>query len=124
MTIISPRKASRYFRAKMEFTTGPIELDDMIRRQENIMIIDVRRPEDYKLGHIPGAINKYRADDAGFDGLSKQKNNIVYCYSEDCHLAASAARDFADFGYPVLELEGGFEGWKEHNLPIEVAPGA
>lgn len=120
MTITSPKKASKFFRAKMEFTTGPIELDEMIKRQENIHIIDVRKPEDFKLGHIPGAINKCRSVDASFAGLSRDKVNIVYCYSFECHLAASAAREFAENGYPVMELEGGFQAWKEHNLPVEM----
>ena len=122
MTISSPKKASKYFRAKMEFTTGPVELNSMIQLQEPINIIDVRKGEDFRLGHIPGAINKYRHLDASMTGLSKDRNNIIYCYSEDCHLAASAACVFAENGYPVLELEGGFEGWKERNLPVEVHP--
>ena len=123
MTVVSPKKAKKYFTAKMDFTTGPIELDAMIKRQENITIIDVRKPEDYRSGHIPGAINKYRAEDDSFTGLSKKRNNVIYCYSEDCHLAAAAAKEFAENGFPVIELEGGFEGWKEYNLPIEISPG-
>lgn len=43
----------------------------------------------------------------------------MYCYSEVCHLAAAAARDFAEHGYPVMELEGGFEEWHRNNLSIE-----
>ena len=121
-TVVSPRKAKKYFSAKMNFTTGPVELDEMIKKQENIIIIDVRKPEDYKRGHIPGAINKYRAEDESYTGLSKKRNNIIYCYSEQCHLAAAAAKEFADKGYPAIELEGGFEAWKEHNLPIEESP--
>lgn len=122
MVLVSPKKAGKYFRAKMEFTTGPVELNDMIQIQEHINIIDVRKPEDFRMGHIPGAINKYRQLDTSLTGLTKDRNNIIYCYSEDCHLAASAAREFAEHGYPVLELEGGFEGWKAHNLPVEVQP--
>jgi len=106
MVLSSPKKASKYFRAKMEFTTGPMELNNMIQLQERINIIDVRKPEDFRLGHIPSAINKYRHLDTSLTGLSKDRNNIIYSYSEDCHLAASAARDFAEHGYPVLELEG------------------
>ena len=106
----------------MEFTTGPIELNGMIQQQEDINIIDVRKPEDFRQGHIPGAINKYRQLDESFTGLSKDRNNIIYSYSEDCHLAPLSAREFAEHSYPVIELEGGFESWKMHNLPLEVQP--
>jgi hypothetical protein len=34
-------------------------------------------------------------------------------------LAANACVRFASQGYPVMELEGGFEVWKEHELDIE-----
>ena len=56
--------------------------------------------------------------DAGA-GLSKERLNVLYCYSQVCHLAATAAAQFAERGYSVMELEGGFEGWKENMLPVE-----
>lgn len=119
MTVTSPRKASKYFRAKMDFTTGPMELDGMIKRGEKIRIIDVREPEDYAASHIPRAINLPKERWATFAGLSREEVNIVYCYSEVCHMAAEAARDFALNDYSVMELEGGFEEWQKHELPVE-----
>lgn len=119
MVFPNPKKAKEFFDAKMEFTIGPIELNDMLKHQENINIIDVRKLEDYVKGCIPGAINLPK-DMWGYPvGLSKDKVNIVYCYSHVCHLAAAAARDFAEHGYPVMELEGGFEEWQRYGLPVE-----
>ena len=120
MTLVSPRKAHKYFKAKMEFTTGPVELDRMIKEHENVNIIDVRSADDYALEHIPGSINLGKGRWSSCSGLSRQAVNVVYCYSEDCHIAATAAMEFTDQGFSVIELEGGFEGWKDHNLPIEV----
>lgn len=119
MLLTNPRRAIKFFKAKMEFTTGPHELSMMIEDEENINIIDVRRPEDYDVGHIPGAVNLFRAAERNYTKLSRDKINIIYCYSEQCHLAASAAQDFAEHGFSVMELEGGFETWKEHDLAIE-----
>jgi len=119
MVHVDTRKATEFFAAKLNFTTGPIELDDMIRKEENINIIDVRRPEDYANGHIPGAINLSKDEWTTFFGLSKGRVNIIYCYSEACHLAASAAKYFAEHDFPVMELEGGFEEWHRAGLPVE-----
>lgn len=119
MVHISPKKAWKFFESKMEFTTGPVELNEMIKNHENINIVDVRRPGDYEKGHIPDAANLPKEKWCTHVGLSKDKVNVVYCYSQVCHLAADAAREFARNGYPVMELEGGFEGWKNHNLPVE-----
>jgi len=40
--------------------------------------------------------------------------NVVYCYSAVCHLAARACISFASRGFPVMEMDGGFEAWKEY----------
>jgi rhodanese-related sulfurtransferase len=119
ITLTDIRKAVDYFDAKLEFTTGPIELRDMIERGENISIIDVRKEEDYRKGHIPGSINLSREKWDSLEGLSRNRTNVVYCYSQQCHLAASACKHFAERGYPVVELEGGFEAWQERSMPVE-----
>jgi rhodanese-related sulfurtransferase len=114
-----PARAKTYFENKMTFTTGPVELDRMIKSGENISLIDVREPEDFAKGHIPGAINLPKAQWASLKGLSKDKTNVVYCYTVVCHLAAAACVEFAGQGFPVVELDGGFEQWKENDLDVE-----
>jgi len=115
-----PARALAYFEDQLAFTTGPVELDRWIRTgEDNLVVVDVREPADFAKGHIPGAINipKDRWDSP--QGLATDKTNVVYCYSQQCHLAANACVHFATRGHPVMELEGGFEAWKEHELDIE-----
>jgi rhodanese-related sulfurtransferase len=119
LTIHDPARAREYFEAKMAFTTGPVELDRMIKSGENINLIDVREPEDFAKGHIPGAINLPKAQWDSLKGLAKDKTNVVYCYTVVCHLAAAACVQFASQGFPVMELDGGFEQWKENDMDIE-----
>jgi rhodanese-related sulfurtransferase len=119
MTLVDTKKATEFFDAKLSFTTGPAELNGMMKRGENISIIDVRQPEDYAKGHIPGAASLPKDKWTSFTGLRKEKVNIVYCYSEVCHLAASAAKYFAEHDFPVMELEGGFQEWENYGLPVE-----
>ncbi len=119
MTLVNTKKARKFFDAKMQFTTGPAELHGMIEGNEPMRIIDVRCSEDYEKGHIPGAINLPKDQWYTLHGLSKTELNVIYCYSEVCHLAAAAARDFAERDCHVMELEGGFEGWEHYDFPIE-----
>jgi rhodanese-related sulfurtransferase len=119
MITASPKEAKKFFQAKLDFTTGPVELNEMLKRKEDINIIDVRRPEDYQKGHIPGAVNLPKEKWNTFSGLSKNNTNVIYCYSEACHLAATAAKVFAENDFSVMELEGGFETWLNCKLPIE-----
>ncbi len=116
-----PQIALKYFQTKLDCTTGPIELSHWLEEGSPVNVIDVRRPEDYAKAHIPGAVNLPKEEWAGAKGLSKDKTNVVYCYSQTCHLAAAAAVEFAKKGYPVIELEGGFNTWQK--APLEVAVG-
>jgi len=116
---VDPRKAKEYFEDKITFTTGPVELDHMIKEDEDINVVDVREAEDYEEGHIPGAVNLPREKWPTLEGLERDKTNVLYCYSHVCHLSAAAAVEFAGKGYPVMEMDGGFKAWKEHDLEIE-----
>lgn len=115
----NPKKARRFFARKMAFTTGPAELGRWLKDGTNVNVVDVRAAEDYERGHIPGAVSLPKDRWRRLSGLDKDKINVVYCYSQVCHLAAAAALAFADRGFPVMELEGGFETWKAYGLPIE-----
>jgi rhodanese-related sulfurtransferase len=111
-------KAKAYFEAKMAFTTGPVELERMIKHNE-VNVVDVRAAEDYAEGHIPGAINLPKDEWQTLKGLRKDKMNVLYCYSQVCHLAATAAVEFAGKGYPVMELDGGWRWWRDDDFSIE-----
>ena len=115
-----PAQARVYFENKLAFTTGPVELERWIKAGENnLVVVDVRAAEDFAKGHIPGAINLPKPKWDSPQGLSKEKTNVVYCYTQQCHLAANACVHFASRGYPVMELEGGFAAWKGNDLDIE-----
>ena len=121
MIIGNPEKAREFFATKLACTTGPTEVKDMLDRGENVTIIDVRHPHVYAKGRIPGAINMPQGQWQTAKGACKDKLNIVYCYSQTCHLAAAAALELASQGYRVMEMEGGFAAWTMSGLPIDAA---
>jgi rhodanese-related sulfurtransferase len=114
-----PQGAQQYFRNKMAYTTGPDEVSHMLESGEDIVVIDVREAEDYAKGHIPGSLNLPQPQWSTHDGLQQDRTNVVVCYSQQCHLAAKACVQFAGAGFPVMEMDGGFEAWKENDLKIE-----
>ncbi len=116
--INDPAKAKEFFEAKMAFTTGPVELERMMKNKE-VNIVDVRAAEDYAEGHIPGAVNLPKDQWRSLTGLRKDKINVLYCYSQVCHLAATAAVQFAEQGYPIMELDGGWRWWKDDGFDVE-----
>jgi rhodanese-related sulfurtransferase len=113
-----PAKAKEFFEAKMAFTTGPIELERMILKNE-VNVVDVRSADDYAEGHIPSAVNLPKDWWETLEGLRRDKLNVLYCYSHVCHLAAAAAVEFSAKGFSVMEMDGGMRAWREHELDIE-----
>jgi rhodanese-related sulfurtransferase len=111
-------KAKQFFADKMAFTTGPVEISHQIEKGEDVSIIDVREAKDFKKGHVPGAISLPQKKWSTPAGLRRDTMNIIYCYAQNCHLGANAAMQFAAKGYSVMEMDGGFESWKEQGLQI------
>jgi rhodanese-related sulfurtransferase len=118
-----PQKAKEFFEDKIAFTTGPVEvfhqIQDKSQNTEDFVVIDVRAAEDYQQGHVPGALNLPKDQWYTQQGLDKEKVNVLYCYSQTCHLAAKAAVEFAGQGFSVMEMDGGFKAWKDGNFKIE-----
>ncbi len=101
------------------YTVGSLELDSMLRRNEDIIIVDLRDAEAYEAGHVPGAINLPRDQWHYSARLCEDALNILYSSTSDCPLAAQAAREFTNQGFLVAELEGGFEGWTAERFGVE-----
>jgi rhodanese-related sulfurtransferase len=109
-----PAGAKEFFERKMAYTTGPAELKYFLEQGAKPNIIDVRKAEDYAEGHVPGAVNLPEDNWSTLQGLVKDRMNVVYCYSTVCHLAARACITFASRGFPVMEMDGGIEAWREY----------
>lgn len=106
-------KAQCFFSKMLAFTLGPIELKNLMD-EGKVKVVDVRLPQDYEIAHIPGAISIPENELANnLDKLSKEEVSVVYCYNQQCHLGAKAALVLAEYGYPVVLLEGGFKTWTE-----------
>jgi len=124
MTQISdPAKARAYFEDKMAFTTGPLELDRMIRSGENnLTVVTFGKRRTFAKGHVPGAINLPKEKWGAFKDCRRIRTTLFIVTLQTCHLAANACRLFASKGFPVMEMDGGFKAWKDYDLDIEREP--
>jgi rhodanese-related sulfurtransferase len=114
-------EAARHFKQKVAFTTGTHEVLGMLDRADDVVMVDVRMPSDWRKGHVPGAVNLPNGQWDRPRGLAKDKLNVLYCYSQTCHLAAEAAVRLLAEGYPVVEMEGGFATWEAAGYRVERA---
>jgi rhodanese-related sulfurtransferase len=118
-TIETAEKAKEFFAQKLDFTVSPEDLNVQIENGGKHFIVDVRGAKDFIKGHIPGAINLPIGHWDNITVWRKDWPIIIYGYSQPCHLAAHAAMEFAQRGYTVLELEGGFDAWRKSKLAKE-----
>ena len=91
-----------------------------------LVVLDVRTPEEYAAGHVPGAINVPHDEIAGrlgeLAGL-RDKDVVVYCKSG--RRAALALEVLGKHGYTRLShLDGDMQGWSAAGRPVETAPAA
>ncbi len=82
---------------------------------EHGMLIDVRTPEEFAEGHIPGAVNiDYHNEgfSSALDSLDKNKEYEIYCRSGN--RSGKALDEMQKKGFKnVYHLEGGILMWNE-----------
>ncbi|GAA6737012.1 rhodanese-like domain-containing protein [Thermus oshimai] len=83
-----------------------------------VFILDVREPNEFAGGRIPGAVNIPIRDLPKRVGeLPKGKPIIVYCGIG--HRGAMALVFLRGQGYNVKSILGGYKAWTEAKLPVE-----
>jgi rhodanese-related sulfurtransferase len=104
-------------------TVGPDEAADVIDGNADVVVLDIRTPEEFSEGIIEGAVNIdfYDTDFAAqLDTLDKDADYVVYCRSDN--RSGQAMDVFADLGFTsVTEIDGGIVAWYQAGLPV-VAP--
>jgi rhodanese-related sulfurtransferase len=83
-------------------------------------VLDVRPIEEYRAGHIPGAICIPVGELAGRIGeLPDDVEIIVYCRGEYCRMAYEAVRMLTDRGRRAIRLSDGMLEWRLNELPVD-----
>ena len=86
----------------------------------NVVILDVRKADEFAEGHIKGAIliDQFQSDfvEQAQAKLPKGKTIAVYCRSG--RRSANAAGKLADIGYKCVNLKGGILAWKKADMPV------
>lgn len=95
------------------------ELQKKIDAGENMMIVDIRAPEDYAQGHIKGAVNiPFKEVNKHFDQFAKDKPVYIYCYTGQT--AGQTVAVLKVLGIDAYSVKGGFKlGWAPAGLPVE-----
>lgn len=105
-------------RAAME----PIEGDELLRRvrKGEVTVLDVRPPEEYAAGHIPGALSiPVRELAARLKELPKGRDVVAYCRGPYCVMAVEAVALLRKKGFRAYRMEQGVVAWRARGWRIE-----
>ena len=93
-------------------------------REGLVTVLDVRPPEEYAAGHVPGAMNVPLTElEQYLEALSPDQEIVAYCRGPHCVLAFDAVAKLRKKGLRARRLEDGYPEWKTAGFPVEVSSG-
>ena len=88
------------------------EAVSLMEKETDYILLDVRRPDEYAQGHIPGAIN-IANETIGTTAPSElpRKDQLILIYCRSGNRSKQAAAKLAALGYTNIVEFGGINSW-------------
>jgi molybdopterin/thiamine biosynthesis adenylyltransferase/rhodanese-related sulfurtransferase len=99
-----------------------IEAHERIESSETPLFVDVREPDEWEEGHVPGAIHVTRGRlESRIEGLVPDKERPLVVYCSVGARSAFATKALGEIGYTdVVNLAGGFTEWKRNGFQVTI----
>jgi rhodanese-related sulfurtransferase/DNA-binding HxlR family transcriptional regulator len=102
----------------------PLPRQELLERVRDglVTVLDVRPPEEYAAGHVPGAVNVPLSElEQHIKDLNPKQEIVAYCRGPHCVLAFDAVASLREKGLNARRLEDGYPEWKTAGLPVETS---
>ena len=113
------RVASRYLDGRDELE--PVSLEELRRRlrEGNVTVIDVRPQDEYRAGHIPGALSIPVAQlGRRLAEIPRRREVVAYCRGPWCVYSIEAVELLRKRGYRARRIREGLPDWRARGLPV------
>ena len=112
--------AASHFSAALTFETDCWDVHHALSQAPDFVLIDVRSPELYARGHVPGAINipHGKLIQSRLAEYSADTVFVVYCAGPHCNGGHRGAIRLARLGRPVKLMIGGITGWLDEGFKL------
>ena len=102
-------------------TVSAADVKAAIDKKEKAVFLDVRDPNEYSAGHLPGAMNISRGTlEFAVWGKIPDQNAKIYVYCKTAGRSALATKTLNDLGYKnAVLMDAQFEDWVKANYPVE-----
>lgn len=128
---VAERRLAEVSKISREFLAVNAQLEevdeDALRRRirkGEVTLLDVRPPEEYEAGHLPGAVSVPLPELAKrLSDLPKRREVVAYCRGPYCVLAVEAVKLLRARGFKAVRLGDGILDWAARGLEVKAAPG-
>ena len=101
----------------------PVDSGTLLQRLQEgaVTLVDVRPAEEYRAGHVPGAISvPLKELERRLAQLPRDKEIVAYCRGRYCVLAVRAVEMLRAKGFRAARMEEGVPDWRARGLPVAV----
>jgi rhodanese-related sulfurtransferase/DNA-binding transcriptional ArsR family regulator len=95
--------------------------DELLRQSRSgaVTVLDVRPPDEFALGHLPGSVNiPLRELESRLAELDPALEIVAYCRGAYCVLSYEAVATLRARGFSARRLEDGLPEWRAAGLPV------
>jgi rhodanese-related sulfurtransferase len=86
----------------------------------SVIVLDVRPEEEYRAGHIPGALSvPVDALEAALQTLPRDREIVAYCRGPYCVFSDKAVALLGSRGFRARRLRQGLPDWRAAGFPVE-----
>jgi rhodanese-related sulfurtransferase/DNA-binding transcriptional ArsR family regulator len=99
----------------------PVSREELLQRSRagEVTVLDVRPPDEFALGHLPGAINiPLRELETRLAQFDPAQEIVAYCRGPYCVLSYEAVAALRARGFKARRLQDGLPEWRAAGLPI------
>ena len=99
-----------------------VDSSDLLERLRDgsVVVLDVRPEEEYRAGHISGALSvPVDALEAALKILPRDREVIAYCRGPYCVFSDEAVAFLRARGYRARRLRQGLPDWRAAGMPVE-----
>ncbi len=117
-----PAAAQKHYLARLAVETDVSDvIHDLTAGTGNVIVLDMRSPEDYALCHVRGAISlpHRRISAESTRDFPRDAMLVTYCWGVACNSSTKGAAKLAALGFQVKEMIGGIEYWRHEGCPVE-----
>jgi len=101
----------------------PVDRKELLAkvREGAVTVLDVRPPEEYIAGHLPGALSiPLKELERRLADLPHDREIVAYCRGRYCVLAIEAVEMLRAHGFTAFRLEEGVSDWQALGLPVAI----